>query len=83
MLHFLEKFYQHTRNTLMWFIVYFVLQTVIWIALGVLVLVYPQTLFILFALFFVLIAAVNVYFAILFIHYFTKLKKLKDTLKIG
>ena len=81
MLNFLEKFYAHTRNTLVWFVVYFVLQTIIWIALGVLILVFPQTLFILVAIFFVLLAAVNVYFALIFVKYIHRLKKLRQILK--
>jgi hypothetical protein len=82
MLHFLENFYHHVRSTLVWFIVYFVLQTIIWISLGVLVILFPQTLFILVALFFVFLAAINIYFALLFIRFAHKLNKLKGTLKL-
>ncbi len=82
MLNFIEKFYHHSRTTLMWFVVYFIIQTAIWISLGVLILLYTQTLFILVALFFVLLAAVNLYFAIVFIAYFHKLKKLKDAIRL-
>ncbi|HMB26435.1 MAG TPA: hypothetical protein VKP03_03380 [Patescibacteria group bacterium] len=80
MLNFLENLYQHTRNTLVWFIIYFALQTIIWVALGVLILLHPQTLFILVAVFFVLIAALNLYFGLLFIRYAIKLKKIKSHL---
>ncbi len=82
MLNFLENLYHHSRTTLMWFVVYFVIQTVIWISLGVLILLYPQTLFILVALFFVLFSAVNLYFAIVFASYFHKLKKLKTAIRL-
>jgi hypothetical protein len=63
---------------LIWFIVYFALQTIIWSALGVVILLYPAALFILVAIFFVLFAAVNLYFMALFIRYAVKLKNLKD-----
>jgi len=82
MFQFLEKFYEHSRNTLIWFIIYFVLQAVIWIALGILILIYPQTLFLLVSLFFILFAAVNIYFALIFLRYTWKLKQVKDALKI-
>jgi len=78
MLKFLEHFYQNIRNTLIWFIVYFALQTIIWSALGAVILLYPAALFILVAIFFVLFAAVNLYFMALFIRYAVKLKNLKD-----
>lgn len=83
MLNFLEHLYNHARNTMIWFIVYFVLQTLIWIALGVLVLIYPQTLFILVAVFFVLLAAVNIYLALIFVKFAYKLKKAKDLVKVN
>jgi hypothetical protein len=63
---------------LIWFIVYFALQTIIWSALGAVILLYPAALFILVAIFFVLFAAVNLYFMALFIRYAVKLKNLKD-----
>ena len=83
MLNFLEHLYEHARNTLLWFIVYFFLQTLIWIALGILILLYPQTLFILVAVFFVLLAAINIYLSLIFIKFAYRLKKAKDLIKIN
>ncbi|MBI5077608.1 hypothetical protein HZB94_04480 [Candidatus Falkowbacteria bacterium] len=78
MLKFVEHFYHHVRNTIIWFVIYFALQTIIWVALGVVILMYPAALFILVAIFFVLFAAVNLYFMALFIRCAIKLKHLKD-----
>lgn len=83
MLKFLEHFYHHIRNTVIWFIIYFALQMIIWVALGVMILIYPATLFLLVAIFFVLFAAVNLYFMALFIRYAIKLKHLKDLISFG
>ncbi len=83
MIAFLENLYAHARNTLVWFIVYFILQAIIWTVMGVLVLIYPQILFVLMAIFFVLFGALNLYFMLIFIGYALKLKRIKDYLKIN
>jgi|GEM_PF-1398375 len=78
-LNFIKDFYLSVRNTLVWFVVYFLLQAVIWVALAILILVYPQALYVLAAVFFILIAIVSLYFACVVIKYTRKLKGLKDS----
>ncbi|MFH0780299.1 MAG: hypothetical protein V1928_05645 [Parcubacteria group bacterium] len=78
--NFLKHFYHHVRGTLIWFVVYFFLHAIIWSTLGVLIWLYPQALFVLASLFFFIITIVSLYFAILFIRYALKLKKIKDLL---
>ncbi|NQT49425.1 hypothetical protein HQ571_01895 [Candidatus Kuenenbacteria bacterium] len=80
MLKALDNLYHNVRNTLVWLVVYFALQVVLWVALAVLILIYPQALFILFSVFFVLLAALNVYLALIALKYSLRLKKLKDKL---
>lgn len=82
MLHFVENFYFHVRNTLVWFVVYFFIQAMIWIALGLLIIIYPQALFIIAAAFFVVLAGLNMYFVFLFIRYAMKLKKMYRLLQL-
>lgn len=82
MLKSLNALYGHVRNTLLWFFFYFILQTIIWITLAILILVYPQALFILFSVFFVLFAAISIYFALVTAKYAFKIKKMKDKLSI-
>lgn len=77
-LNFLQSFYSHVRNTLLWFVIYFIIQTLIWVMLGILVLIYPQALFVLAVVFFFILAVVSLYFAILVARYVYKLKKLKN-----
>jgi len=78
-LNFIKEFYQSVRNTLVWFIVYFFLQAAIWAALAILILVYPQALYVLAAVFFFVLAVVSIYFGAVIIKYTCKLKKIKDT----
>ncbi len=80
MLHLVESLYSHARNTLIWFIIYFVIQMIIWAAMAALILIYPQTLFILVAVFFVLLAALNIYLALIFCKFLYKLKKAKSAM---
>ena len=82
MLKSIESLYQHVRNTMVWFVLYFVLQTVIWITLAILILIYPQALFILFSCFFVLLSAISIYFALVAAKYAFRLKKLKDKISL-
>jgi len=77
-LEFLQSFYHHMRNALLWFAIYFLLQTIIWIALAILIWYYPQALFILVVIFFCVLAIVSLYFSIVVFKYVYKLKKLKD-----
>ncbi len=79
-LNFIKEFYLSVRNTLVWFVVYFMLQALIWAALAVLILVYPQALYVLAAAFFFVLAVVSIYFGCVIIKYARKLKKLKDTI---
>jgi hypothetical protein len=79
-LNFLKDFYQSVRNTLVWFVVYFLLQAIIWIALGVLILVYPQALYVLAAIFFFVLAVVSIYVGFMISRYVRKLKKIKSML---
>jgi len=79
-LNFLKDFYHNVRNTFIWFVVYFFLQAIIWIALAILILVYPQALYVLAAVFFFILAIVSFYFACVVIKYARKIKKLKDAL---
>lgn len=81
MMEFLEGFYQQIRNTLVWFVIYFIIQTVLLVALAILILIYPEALFILVAICFIGLAVVSLYFAAVFIKYTLKLKKIKDLLK--
>lgn len=78
MMNILKDFYQNVRNTMVWFVVYFILQAAIWVALAVLVLIYPQFLTILAAIFFFVIAVVSLYFGCVIIKYVRKLKNVKD-----
>jgi len=55
-LDFLKDFYHNVRNTLIWFVVYFFLQAIIWIVLAVLILLYPQALYVLATVFFFILA---------------------------
>ena len=77
----LHDLYRHLQNTLMWFVVYFILQTLIWIALATLIWFYPQALFVIVAIMFILLAIISLYFAIMFIRYAVKLKELKKLIK--
>lgn len=79
-LNFLKDLYHNVRNTLVWFVVYFFLQAVIWVALAVLILVYPQSLYVLAAVFFFILAVVSIYFGGIVAKYAYKIKKLKDSL---
>ena len=80
MLNIFQGLHAHIRNTLVWFIVYFIMQTIIWAAMAVLVILYPQTLFILVSVFFILLAALNIYLILIFARYLWKLRKLKNKL---
>ena len=80
-LEFLENIYDHIRNTLVWFIVYFILQAFIWAVLAILIWIYPQALFVLVSIFFFVIAIVSLYFAIMFIGYLKKVRKFKNFIK--
>lgn len=80
MLDFLKDFYLNVRNTLVWFVIYFVLQAVIWVALAILVILYPQALVLLAAIFFFILSIVSLFLACVVIKYVKKLKKVKDLL---
>jgi len=80
-LEFLENIYDHIRNTLVWFVVYFLVQAIIWIALAILIWLFPDALFILAIIFFVILALISLYFACMFIKYLRKLGKIKDFIK--
>jgi hypothetical protein len=77
----LHDLYRHLQNTLIWFVIYFILQTIIWIALAILIWFYPQALFVIVAVMFILLAIISLYFAIMFIRYAVKLKDLKKLIK--
>ena len=77
-MNFIKSFYDHVRNTLVWFVIYFILQAIIWALLGVLIMLYPQALFTLVIIFFFLLSAVSIYFAVLIARYVLKLKKIKE-----
>lgn len=77
-LKFLEDFYKSIRKTMVSLIAYFVLQTIFWILLGVLIVAYPYSLNIIFTIFFIVIGIVSLYFAILITGYLNKMKKIKD-----
>ncbi len=77
-LNFVRDLYHSVRNTLIWFVVYFLLQAIIWVVLAFLILAYPQALRILVATFFFVFAVVSLYFAGIVIKYTRKLKKLKN-----
>ena len=80
MLDFLKDFYQNVRNTLVWFVIYFLLQALIWIALAVLIVLYPQALVILASIFFFILSVVSIFLACVVMKYVRKLKKVKDLL---
>lgn len=80
MLDFLKDFYLNVRNTLVWFVIYFVLQAIIWVALAILVILYPQALVVLAAIFFFVLSVVSIFLACVVIKYVRKLKKVKDLL---
>ncbi|MBU1132632.1 hypothetical protein KKC32_05320 [Patescibacteria group bacterium] len=75
---FLREFYHNVRNTFIWILLYFIVQALIWLALAVLVFMYPESLAILFGVFFVILSVVCIYSAILVSRYAMKLKALKD-----
>jgi len=77
----IEHLYHHVRNSLLWLTVYFFLQFGILIALAVLIWLYPQALFLLAVIFFCLLGAVSLYFAIIVLRYVLKVKKLHDLIK--
>lgn len=77
-LNVLKDFYLHLRNTLVWFVVYFFIQAIIWLGLAALIWIYPQTLAILATIALVVLSVVSIYFGILFTRYACKLKKIKD-----
>ena len=83
MINVLKDFYQNVRNTLVWFVIYFFMQALIWIALAILILVYPQALYVLAAIFFFILSFVSFYFACVVIKYVRKLKNVKDMLSGG
>ena len=78
--NFIEEIYLHLRNTILWFVIYLFLQAILWVALALLIWVYPQALFVLVSVFFVLIALISLYFAFLLIGYLRKLHKIKQYL---
>ncbi len=77
-LNVLKDFYLQLRNTMIWFVVYFFLQTLIWIAVAILIWLYPQTINVLATIALAILAVVSFYFGVLFTRYVLKLKKLKD-----
>jgi hypothetical protein len=79
----LKEFYDHVRSTLVWAVVYLVAQTLIWVTLGILVLIYPEALAVLFGIFFLILAAVTCYVAIVVGGYLRKLKKIKNLIVNG
>ncbi|MFH1766700.1 MAG: hypothetical protein ABH826_01250 [Patescibacteria group bacterium] len=81
-LNFIKDLYNYIRKSMMWVIVYFVAQTLIWVLLAILVLLYPDTLRILAVVFFFVLAAISFYFIILVSKYARKFKKLKDLLSL-
>jgi hypothetical protein len=81
MLEFLDKFYRHIRNALLWFAIYFIVQALIWVALAILIWFYPQSLFLLVVIFFSVLALVSLYFGVVFLGFLLKVKKIKGYLK--
>ena len=77
----LRHLYSHTRNTLVWLAVYFLIQAAIWVALALLIWFYPPSLFIIMVIFMSILSLVSVYFAFLFISYIVKLRHLKQLLE--
>lgn len=78
--NFLKHFYQHVHNSLVWLIVYFAFQTIILVALALLIWIYPQALFILISLLFLLLAVISIFLACIISKYVFKLKKVKNLL---
>jgi len=76
--NFLKDFYENIRNSLLGIMVYFILQSLVWIALAILIIMYPQSLMIIFAVVFCVFALLGFYFAFIFARYLSKLKKIKD-----
>ena len=79
-LNVLKDFYLQVRNTLIWFVVYFFLQAIIWIAVAICVWVYPQTINVLATIALAVLAITSIYFGILFTRMVLKLKKIKDVI---
>ena len=79
-LNVLKDFYQQVRNTLVWFVVYFFAQAIIWITVAILVWLYPQTINVLATIALAVLAFISVYFGILFTRIVLKLKDLKDAI---
>lgn len=77
-LNVIKEFYLQVRNSLVGLLVFFVLQGLILIALSVLIFLYPESLTILFGVFFGALALVSLYVAIMIARYTFKLKKLKE-----
>jgi hypothetical protein len=76
----LKDFYLQVRNTLVWFVVYFFAQAIIWITVAVLIWLYPQTINVLATIALAVLSLVSVYFGILFTRMVLKLKDLKDAI---
>lgn len=75
-----QGIYKSLRNALLSIFIYFVLQTILLLAIGVLILVYPFALIILVAVFFFLLAIISLVVAWKVKCYHGKLKDIKKAI---
>jgi len=61
-------------------VVYFFIQALIWVALALLIWMYPSALFMLVVIFFSLLALISLYFAFMLMGYLKKLHQIKKYL---
>lgn len=76
--NFLKDFYESVRNSMAYTMMYFILMSIAWILLAVLIVLYPQALVLIFATVFSVFALIGFYFAFMVGKYLMKLKQIKD-----
>jgi len=76
----LQGVYKSLRNALLSIFIYFILQAILLLVIGVLILVYPFALIVLVALFFLILAIISLVIAWKVKCYHSMLKKIKQTI---
>jgi uncharacterized membrane protein HdeD (DUF308 family) len=74
----LQNIYKNLRNSLMSIFLYFLLQTILFVTLAILIVVYPFALVLFFAMFLIVLAIISLIIAIKVKKYHGGLKKVKE-----
>lgn len=78
MQNFVMHFYQHVRDSLLWLVVYFIMQALIWIGFGIIIWLYPQALKVFVCAALAVLTITSLYLAAIVGHYVWKLKRIKN-----